>query len=416
MFLFEQMFNTALNGIVSAGLMSTILTVAYGILLASLLFAAYEAWARGGDVRSLGVAAVKYLAIGLLLNGGGAIYDSIFRAILQAFNQIAHTMAGVGPSDVFGAWITELRNAGLNSATLLNVITGAVAGILSALLLLIAMILYPVAYMVFAILYSLYGAILYVTGPLVLALMPSIGLGTLARRYATNLMVFAAWGLIYGILCRLTLALNINSMAAITGAGNFAGALTGASAEVLLAAASILFSVCILLIPFLAKRIVEGDLGGTMMMVLGAANSLVQSTLSAVAGSAGGFGKGTSGVSEGGALASSGSPSTGGTTAAGGASAGSGGSGGGVAGGAKALTGPGGGGGGRGMGDFRPVNVPHAIGWLAGAAAAAGVQGGKSVVSAGRNLISKSQGNSGGGNPTPPAKPSGDLNPVDEWV
>jgi hypothetical protein len=332
---------------------------------------------------------------------------------LQAFNQMAHTMAGVGPSDVFGAWITELRNAGLNSATLLNVITGAVAGILSALLLLIAMILYPVAYMVFAILYSLYGAILYVTGPLVLALMPSIGLGTLARRYATNLMVFAAWGLIYGILCRLTLALNINSMAAITGAGNFAGALTGASAEVLLAAASILFSVCILLIPFLAKRIVEGDLGGTMMMVLGAANSLVQSTVSAVAGSAGGFGKGTAGMSE--SAASSPSSSGGNSSAVGGAGAGNGGSGGGATSGAKAPTGPGGGGG-RGMGDFRPVNVPHAIGWLAGAAAAAGVQGGKSVVSAGRSLISKNQANPGGGNPAPPAKPSGDQNPVDEWV
>ena len=40
MFYYEQMFNTALSGIMSAGLMSTILTVAYGILLASLLFSA----------------------------------------------------------------------------------------------------------------------------------------------------------------------------------------------------------------------------------------------------------------------------------------------------------------------------------------------------------------------------------------
>ena len=31
MFLFEQMFNTALNGIATAGLMSTVLTVAYGM-------------------------------------------------------------------------------------------------------------------------------------------------------------------------------------------------------------------------------------------------------------------------------------------------------------------------------------------------------------------------------------------------
>ena len=410
MFLFEQMFNTALNGIVSAGLMSTILTVAYGILLASLLFAAYEAWTKGGDVRALGVASIKYLALGLLFGNGGAIYDSIFRSIVGAFNQMAHAMAGVGPTDVLGRWLAELWNAGGGSATFLNLVTGGAAAILSTLLLLVAMILYPIAYIVFAVLYSLFGTILYVCGPLVLALMPSMGLGTLARRYATNVVVFAAWGLIYGIFCRLMMALNIESMAAITSAGSFAGALSGASAEVLLAAASILFSVCILLIPFLAKRIVEGDLGGSMMMVLGAANSLVQSTVSAVAGSAGGFGKGTAGLSDG----ASPSPSSSGGSTSGTGGGGTGGSGG-VTNGAKAPTGPGGGGG-RGMGDFRPVNVPHAIGWLAGAAAAAGVQGGKSVVSAGRNLISKNQGNSGGGNPTPPAKPSGDLNPVDEWV
>ena len=82
MFLFEQMFSTALNGIGSAGLMSTILTVAYGILLASLLYSAYEAWARGGDVRALGVAAIKYLAVGLLFSNGGSVYDSIFRSVL----------------------------------------------------------------------------------------------------------------------------------------------------------------------------------------------------------------------------------------------------------------------------------------------------------------------------------------------
>ena len=50
MFLFEQMFNNALNGIATAGLMSTVLTVAYGILLASLLFAAYEAWTSYGPL------------------------------------------------------------------------------------------------------------------------------------------------------------------------------------------------------------------------------------------------------------------------------------------------------------------------------------------------------------------------------
>jgi hypothetical protein len=391
-FLFEQMFNTALSGISSAGLMSTILTVAYGILLASLLFSTYEAWTRGGDVRALGVSALKYLALGLLFANGGAVYDSIIRSVVGAFNQIAHTMAGVGPNDVFNTWKNELV-AAASSGTFLNVITGGVAGILSALLLLIAMILYPVAYAIFTILYALYGTILYTTGPLVLALLPSLGLGTLARRYVVNFMIFGAWGLIYGIFCRLAIALNINSMAAITGAGTFGGMLAGATAEVLLAGASILFSVCILLIPFLAKRIVEGDLGTTMFTVLGAAAALAQSAVAFASGSSEGFGKASSGAasSEGGggsaAAASSGSPPAG--PPAPGAAAG-------AAPAAPAVAASGGSAppgpspsGGRGMGHYRPVSIPHAVGWLAGAAAAMGVRGGQRAVLAGRNLVTR---------------------------
>src|SRR5262249_47041245 len=133
--------------------------------------------------------------------------------------------------------------------------------------------------------------------------------------------------LTYGIFCRLAIALNINSMATITGAGNFGGMLAGATSEVLLAAASILFSVCILLIPFLAKRIVEGDLGSTMFTVLGAAAALAQSAAGFAAGSSDGFGRTASsaGTSEGGgssaASSSSGTPPTGPSSASAGSSA-----------------------------------------------------------------------------------------------
>lgn len=386
MFLFEQMFNTALNGINSAGLMSTILTVAYGILLASLLFSAYEAWVRGGDVRALGVSAVKYLALGLLFLNGGAVYDSVVRAVLGAFNQIAHTMAGAGPNDVFTNWKTELV-AAASSGTFLNVITGSIAGLLSALLLLIAMILYPVSYAIFTILYALYGTILYTTGPLVLALLPTMGLGSLARRYAINFMIFGAWGLIYGVFCRLALALNINSMAAITGAGNLGGLLTGATAEVLLAAASILFSVCILLIPFLAKRIVEGDLGSTMLTVLGAAAAMAQAAVATASGAADGFGR-TASAGGGAESAGTGSVVPSGAPPAPPPPAGTGQTVGGNTGpqtgapsGPRQSAGS--------IGQHRPVNIPHAVGWLAGAAAALGVQGGQRVVQAGRGLAAR---------------------------
>ena len=150
---------------------------------------------------------------------------------------------------MFNAWRNDLFAYGATTGTFLNLVTAGMPALLSALLLLVAMIVYPVAYALFAVFYSLYGTILFVTGPLVLALMPSFGLGSLARRYAVNVMIFASWGLIYGIFCRLAIAINVNSMAALTSANSFAGALAGASQEVLLAVASVLFSVCILLIP-----------------------------------------------------------------------------------------------------------------------------------------------------------------------
>jgi hypothetical protein len=269
---------------------------------------------------------------------------------------------------------------------------------LSAALLLVAMVVYPVAYTIFAVLYSLFGTILYVAGPLVLALMPSMGLGNLARRYAVNFFVFAAWGLLYGIFCRLAMALNINSMAAITGAGNFAGALTGATSEVLLAAASILFSVCILLIPFLAKRIVEGDLGSAMFAVLASAATLAQSAVAFAAGPGDGFGRVASaaGSAEGGsstaAAGSAGVPPPAPASPAAGAAAVTPSS---VASsGSQAPSGPRTSGG-RGMGDWRAVNIPHSVGWLAGAAAAIGVQGGQRVLSAGRRLIARTTGAGG---------------------
>jgi hypothetical protein len=416
MFYYEQMFNTALNGIMSAGLMSTILTVAYGILLASLLFSAYEAWTKGGDARALGVAGVKYLALGALFMNDGVVYERVFRDVLAAFNQISHTMAGAGPTDVFKGWANDIYVHGNLSTTFLNLVAGSIPGLLSALLLLIAMIVYPVAYALFAVFYSLYGTILFVTGPLVLALMPSFGLGSLARRYAINVMIFGTWGLIYGIFCRLAIAINVHSMAALTSANSFAGALAGASQEILLAVASILFSVCILLIPFLARRIVEGDLGGSMLTILGAATTMAQSLMSVAAGASGGM-QGAAAGGGGGAAAGSGggvAAASSNTAPAGPSASGSGAGGSAASNGSRSPRGPSGGGsGGRGPGDFRSPNIPHAAGWLGGAVAAMTMRGGQSAVAAGRKMLA------GDGQTTtvstassPPSGPES----VDEWV
>src|SRR5271166_3928396 len=69
----------------------------------------------------------------------------------------------------------------------------------------------PFTYTLFTLFYALYGSILYVVGPFVLALIPSRALGQLGRTYFANMMVFQCWGLLYAILQALMTALQITN-------------------------------------------------------------------------------------------------------------------------------------------------------------------------------------------------------------
>ena len=268
MFYFQQLFNTAMNGIDSGGATGSVVQVAQFVLLASLLFGVYEAWARGGDTHYLGATAIRFFAIGLVLIN----YGTAFRDVNGMFNGVANFIdtTTAGGVDVFGKWMNDLstywnNNNGIQA--LWGLITGAFSGVLESLLLLVGYIIFPITYAIFSLLYALYGSILYVVGPFVLALYPAFGFGQLARTYLVNLMIFNAWGLLYAIFGALMAAINMNTVNGVLNSGNFVGAFNGVTGSLLLGLASILLSLCIVLIPFLAKRIVEGDVGQTMTTV-----------------------------------------------------------------------------------------------------------------------------------------------------
>ena len=268
MFYFQQLFNTAMSGIDSGGATAGAVQVAQYVLLASLLFGIYEAWARGGDTHFLGATALRYFAVGLVIVN----YSTAFRDVNGMFNNVASFInsSTAGGGDVFGQWMSDLstywnNNNGMQA--LWGMITGAFSGLLESLLLLIGYILFPISYALFSLFYTLYGAILYVVGPFVLALYPAFGFGQLARTYLVNLMIFNAWGLLYSIFGALMAAINMNSVSNVLNRGNFIGAFNGVTGSLLLGLASILLSLCIALIPFLARRIVEGDVGQTMTTI-----------------------------------------------------------------------------------------------------------------------------------------------------
>jgi hypothetical protein len=268
MFYFEQLLQTALSGIDSYNITSTVLGVAGTILLLSFLYSAYQAFAMGGDVRMLAIGGITYLILGLVFVN----YGTVFRAVISMFNSVADFIySSVGVGDLFNQWLNDLstyfnQNGG---PSLWGLIDGGISGLLGALLIIVAFIIFPLSYTLFTLFYALYGTILYVVGPFVLALLPARGYGQLARTYLLNLMIFGAWGLIYAILQALMSAVNMGSLSAVLNANGIMNSFFGSGEVILLAMASIVFSIAIAFIPFIASRIVRGEVGSTMLVMVG---------------------------------------------------------------------------------------------------------------------------------------------------
>ena len=291
MFYFEQLFQTALNGIDSANVTSAVLSVAGVILLLSFLYSAYQAFAAGGDVRMLAVSGIKYLILGLVF----ASYGAVFRDVNGMFNSVAnfiYNSTGVG--DVFSNWMSQLAQywQSNGNTSLWNLVTGLASGVISLWLILGAFVIFPVCYLIFTVFYAMYGSVLYVTGPFVLALLPTRGLGQLSRTYLINLMTFQAWGLIYAIIQVLMSAVNLSSINAVLGANGVLNSFVGSSEMILLALTASIFSFSIALIPFIASRIVRGDVGSTMLTMIGTMTAAAGAVASLAAASFAGLGEG----------------------------------------------------------------------------------------------------------------------------
>src|SRR5438046_3441974 len=62
-----------------------------------------------------------------------------------------------------------------------DLVNGGTSGFMGAMLIIVAFIIFPLSYTIFTLFNALYGSVLYVVGPFVLALMPARGFGQLAK-------------------------------------------------------------------------------------------------------------------------------------------------------------------------------------------------------------------------------------------
>jgi hypothetical protein len=281
-FYFQQLLNTALAGIDGTAIISTVTNFAFAILLIGFLLGLYQAAFRGGDLQALAGTAVKYLVVAMIVSN----WATVFRGVNGSFNTVANFIgSSSGAGDMFQSWMGQLQQQFANnpSLTLTDIITGDAAATITVVLLVVAYLLYALAMIVFCFFYTLFGAVLYVVGPLVLALIPISGVGQLGKVYAVNVMIWNAWGILYAVFGALITAIQVNQVNNILGNG-FLGFLKGTGDSVMLGLVSIFYALAIALIPFIAKRIISGDVGSTAIALVRAGGVAAGTALAGVSG------------------------------------------------------------------------------------------------------------------------------------
>lgn len=288
MFYFEHLLNTALGAIDGTRVIPTITNMAFAILLIGFLVGLYQAALRGGDLQALAVTAIKYLVVAMILSN----WTTVFRDVNGSFTAVADFVSNSsGAGDMFMNWMTELQQQSTTNPNLTfwDMITGDIPGMIAVGLLLIAYIVYALSIIIFCFFYTLYGTVLYVTGPLVLALIPISGIGQLGKTYAINLMIWNVWGILYSVFGALITAIHFNHVNNVLGNG-FLGFLQGVPDSTMLGLISIFYALAIAVVPFIAKGIISGDVGSTAVALVRAAATAAGATLAAVSGFAAGAG------------------------------------------------------------------------------------------------------------------------------
>jgi len=301
--LFERFLTQAVAGIDSTSITSGMQTVAYVVLLVGFLWQVYQSALHGGDVRGLGTSLIKYIVTAVVIMNYGTIFTTINQGFVNAGNWISNASGG----NVLENWGADLKNQFIQNGfqNLWGLVTGALAGVIDGILIIVAYILYPLVVVVFGFFYIFYGSVLYIFGPIVIALMPLGGANRIAKSYIENVFIWNAWPILYAGFGALLSAVQMGQVGQMISQNDFLGGLENLEGAFLIGIASIIYSLAIAVIPFIAKRIVSGDVGATAVALVGAAATVVTAGIAAGEGAAAGFAAAGAGGAQGAGAGSS---------------------------------------------------------------------------------------------------------------
>jgi uncharacterized membrane protein YgcG len=325
----DPFFMTMWNNYNNAITITTITTISYTILSVVLIGGVYGVFARGGDLRELIVLMVKVAACGLLISQ----WNTFFVTDITT-NGVFQIASSINATDVFSSLGTSLWNELQQNVTtwggiLETFMSDGFLEILEMLFTLLAMICYAVSYGIVCILFTLWGLILYAMGPMLVATIPSGFFSSLGKTYVKSLIEWLSWPVLFAIISELMSQLNVASSNGQAGTLWNDSPLGSIGSETLLAMTTIVFSLMLLALPWMAHKILNGDFAGSMgasaSQMINAAKGIGTAVATAGAGAALGAatgGAGMLGAGAGGGSGAAGGTGGGGSATAGGASSG----------------------------------------------------------------------------------------------
>src|SRR5258708_2632802 len=284
--LFERFLTQSLSGIDSTGITSGMQNVAYVVLLVGFLWQVYQSALHGGDVRGLGTGLIKYVVTAVVVMNYGSVFTTINQGFVNAGNWVSNASGG----NVLQNWASDLQ-AQYNQygfQRLWGFITGSIAGVIDGLLILVGYILYPIVVVIFGFFYIFYGSVLYIFGPIVVALMPLGAANRIAKSFVENIFIWNAWPILYGGFGALLSAVQMGQIGQMLNQNSFLGGLGNLEGSILIGIASIPYSLAIAVIPFIAKRIVSVDVGSTAVAMVGTAVTALTAGAAGIYGAAAG--------------------------------------------------------------------------------------------------------------------------------
>ena len=203
--------------------------VAISLVAVTALVGIYEAFFDGGNLRAAAVTMLKYIIVAYIITN----WTSLFQTMITDMATVTNTLQGGANvnTDVYDAFNQSLQTyyASTGDGILTQLFNAASGQILMVVLTAICSFIESAAYMFFCFWYTFWGAILWGIGPIIIALLPSSGLGRYATAYLSKVGEWLMWPILYAILGAIMVALNMNTATAIlnTNSSSLAAVTTG---------------------------------------------------------------------------------------------------------------------------------------------------------------------------------------------